>query len=154
MKRILPILLTLMLLGGGAAFAANPEPFNVLITIRQAITIAKVTDLDFGTVETGAATYTVTASGGAQAGAGTGAVAASFTIQGETGQTADVSFTADPVTITNGVDNISVGLTPQGVTHTFSGAAETFYVGGSLTLAGTESTGVYTGSTSLSLVYQ
>ena len=153
MKRTLLAALAMLLLGAGAAFAANPEPFNVMITIRQAITIAKVTDLDFGGVDTGAATYTVNANAGPHS-AGTGAVAASFTIQGENGQTADVSFGANPVSITNGTDTLNVTLNPENTTHTFTGAAETFYVGGSVTLGGTESSGLYTGNATLSMVYQ
>lgn len=153
MKRTALVLLILLVFGG-AAYAANPEPFNVQITIRQAITITKLTDLDFGAVDTGAATYTVTADAGPYGSAGTGAQAASFTIQGEAGQTASVSFGTNPVSVSNGTDSRNVTLTAQTGTHNFSGGAETFYVGGSITLDGLESTGVYTGSSTLSLVYQ
>lgn len=154
MTRMLAALAALLVLGGTAAVAANPEPFNIQITIRQAITIAKVTDLDFGAVDTGAATYTVTPDAGPYPSAGTGAQAASFDIQGESGQTADILFGANPVSVDNGVDSRNVNLTTVAATHTFSGAVETFYVGGDITLDGLESTGVYTGNTTLSLVYQ
>ena len=77
---------------------------------NQAITIAKLTDLNFGGVDTGAATYTVNANAGPHS-AGTGATAASFTVQGENGQSANVSFGANPVTITDGTTNLSVTLT-------------------------------------------
>jgi hypothetical protein len=153
MKRILLAASLLLAFGGSLALAANPEPFNVRITIRQAITIAKVTDLEFGGVDTGAATYTVNPSVGPHT-AGTGAAAASFTVQGENGQTADVSFGSNPVTITNGTDNLSVTMTRQSPTLLFTGAPQTFYVGGSVTLVGTESTGLYTGAATLSMVYQ
>lgn len=153
MKRILLAVAVLMVLGSGLALAANPEPFNVKITIRQAITIAKVTDLNFGGVDTGAATYTVNANAGPHT-AGTGATAASFTVQGENGQTANVSFGANPVTISNGATNLSVTMTQQSPTLLFTGAAQTFYVGGAVTLVGTETTGLYTGSATLAMVYQ
>jgi len=154
MKQLLIASALLLTLAGGTVLAANPEPFNVQITLRQAISITKVTDLNFGGVDTGAASYTVSAASGAQTGAGTGAAAASFTIVGEAGQTAGVTFGTNPVSITNGTNTISVTLTPQAATHTFTGAAETFYVGGGLTLGGSETTGVYTGTASLSLIYQ
>ncbi|HKJ00262.1 MAG TPA: DUF4402 domain-containing protein [bacterium] len=158
MKRILMAFAALVLLGSIPAMAA-PVPFNVTITIRQAISITKLTDLDFGTVETVSSptTYTVLPASAPGSGAGTAATAASFTIQGEATQVANVSFTANPVTVTCSAPcagSLSVNLTPEATTHTFSGAAETFYVGGDVQVISTTQAGVYTGTANLSLVYQ
>jgi spore coat protein U-like protein len=158
MKRIVLVVAVLLAFGASAALAANPEPFNVKITVRQAITIAKVTDLDFGAVDNGAATWTVSPDAGPYS-AGIGAIAASFTVQGESGQTAVVSFGSNPVSITNGTDTLSVTLTLDsslGTPISFNGLPQTYYVGGSVTLAGGESSGLYTGLSpaTLSMVYQ
>jgi hypothetical protein len=159
MKRTLIGALLLLLLGAGSVLAANPETFNVLITIRQAIAITKVDDLDFGRVEAGAATYTVTAAAGAQPGAGTGAIAASFDVTGESGQTATVALGANPVTIncttplTCGAETLAVNLTQSTAAHTFTAGTDQIYVGGSVDVTGA-SAGQFTGSTTISLVYQ
>lgn len=159
MQRMLLGLALLLVMGASSALAANPEPFNVQITIRQAITITKVSDLDFGTVETGAATYTVTPTAGAQAGAGSGAVAAEFDVTGETGQNADVILGANPVTITCSAgactgNTLSVNLTPSTAIHNFTGGTDQIYVGGDVTLLAGTLAGLYVGSTTVSLVYQ
>jgi len=151
--RTLISIFALLVLSAATVMAANPETFTVRMTIRQVITITNTADLDFGTVEATAGAYTVNPSAGPHT-AGTGAAAATFTIQGEGGATADVSFTTNPVSITNGTDNISVTMTLASATHTFSGAAETLYVGGGLNVLGTESTGTYTATSGLQMVYQ
>jgi Domain of unknown function (DUF4402) len=161
MKRILIAVTALLALGASTALAGSAS-FNVSITIRQAISVTKLSDLDFGTVELPASSqlFTVTAAGGAQPGAGTGATAASFTISGEASQVADVSFASNPVTVTCsaggcGAGTVSVTLVPEATTHTFSGGSETFYVGGNVTLTGAEAPGVYgNGPATLQLIYQ
>lgn len=155
---VIPGLTALLLIGlalvpAMSVQAANPEPFAVRVTIRQAITITNTGDLDFGTVEQVGGSYTVLAGAGPHT-AGVGAAAATFTVQGESSATADFAFTTNPVTITNGTDTLSATLTLAAPTHTFSGVAETIYVGGAITVAGTESAGIYTGTAELSMIYQ
>lgn len=159
-KRILLAVIAIVALfglGSSPALAASAN-FNVSVTIRQAISITKVTDLTFGTVDAAATTYTVNANGSAQTGAGTGATAASFTISGESAAVANVTFSANPVTVTcaacAGTPTLSVTLTPQATTHTFTGASETFYVGGSVTPTVSTASGAYTGTATLNLIYQ
>lgn len=152
MKKLL-IGLGIILFSGTFVFANNPETFNVNLVIRQVITIANTGALDFGTIELAAGGLTVNANGGPHS-AGAGAAAATFTVQGESGATADVSIVSNPITITDGTTNVSVTLTLSAATHTFTGGAETLFVGGSLTLAGTETTGSYTGTAQLQMVYQ
>lgn len=145
--------LIFFVIGGGLAFGANPETFNVNMILRQVITITNTAPLNFGTLELIAGGYTVNAGAGPHA-AGAGAAAAAFTVQGETGATADVSFVTNPVVITDGTTNVNVTLSLASATHIFTGGAETLYVGGAVTLAGTETTGTYTGTAQLQMVYQ
>lgn len=154
MKRFL---LGLILIVGfaGVSAAANPETFNVNLTLRQVITIANTAALDFGTLEVIAGAYTVNPNAGPHS-AGTGAAAATFDVTGQSAAVADVSFVTNPITITNGTTNISVTLSLASATHTFTGGTDNVFVGGSLTLAGTETTAVsaYTGTAQLQMVYQ
>jgi len=156
LNRFLTLFGVLLILGSSAAFAANSATFNVTVTIRTPITVTKVTDLDFGTVESVIATYTVNAVAGTGSpthSAGATAVAASFTVSGEAGQTANVTLTPSTVTATSGANNVSITLSPEANTYTFPGSG-TFFVGGSVSLVGTEVSGVYTGSSTLQLLYQ
>jgi spore coat protein U-like protein len=148
-------LIFFMLLGflSSTAFAANPETFTVQMTLRQVITIANTAPLEFGTLELIANTYTVNPNAGPHT-AGAGAAAAQFTVQGENLAVADVTFVADPINITDGTTLVSVDLTLASATHTFNGAAQTLFVGGIIVLAGTETTGAYTGTAQLQMVYQ
>jgi Domain of unknown function (DUF4402) len=157
MKRILIALAALLVLGGGSALAASAS-FNVNITIRQAIVIAKQTDLNFGTVETGSATYTVLAAASAGSGAGAGATSAWFKVTGESGQSATVSFTSNPVTVdctpTCGTP-LSVTLTLDSVlgsTLPFTAGPDNYYVGGSVDVTGANA-GVYSGAATLQVIY-
>lgn len=166
MKRLLLVLMALMLSGAGAALAANPEPFSVSVTIRQAIQITKVTDLDFGGVDTVTVSTPFTVDPVVGGNCSTqGCTPASFTVVGQPGQVADVTFspTCDsttPCQITNGTDNLDVVLNPQpgachpGCTFTFGAGPATYYVGGTLTVVPGISTGVYTATVSMQMVYQ
>ena len=157
LKRILLASGVLLFLGASAAFAQNSATFNVNITIRTPIVVTKVTDLDFGTVESvAAATYTVNpvaGTGSPTHSAGVTARAASFTVTGEAGQTALVFLTPNPVTAVNGANTVSINLTPEAGPYTFPFPA-TFYVGGDVTLTGAEPSGLYTTTATLQVLYQ
>jgi hypothetical protein len=84
--------------------------------------------------------------------AGASAQAAAFSISGESGAIATVTVPAT-ATITSGANSITVNLTPEAGTHTFSGGAEVFYVGGDLDVTG-KPAGAYSGSSTITLVYQ
>lgn len=152
MKKLL-LGITILLFSGPLAFAANPQTFNVTMVIRQVITISNSAALNFGTLELIANTYTVAASTGPHS-AGAGANSAVFSVQGENLAVADVSFVATPINITDGSTIRSVALTLASATHTFNGSPQALYVGGSVTLTGAETTGSYTGTAQLQMVYQ
>jgi hypothetical protein len=141
------------------------------ITIIRPITIAKTADLAFGTVvrpSTGAGTAVVSAAGartvtGGVVGLSSGATpaAAAFTVTGEGGQSISVTIPAT-FTMINGADSLTVttsnNLTGSASAQTLSnalGAAGTlgFTVGGSVPIASTTTTGLYSGTFTVSAAY-
>ena len=156
LKRILFASGLLILLGAGAASAQNSSSFAVSVTIRTPIVVTKVTDLDFGTVEALGTTYTVNpvaGIGNPTHSAGVTAQAASFTVTGEAGQSALVFLTPNPVPVTNGTNTVNVNLTPSAGPYVFP-LSGPIYVGGDVTLVGTESSGIYTSTATIQVLYQ
>ena len=139
-----------VLIGAGVAWAAS-DTFNVLMTVRQPITVTNTAALDFGTVEVGAGVQTVNANAGPHS-AGVTAQAATFDLTGEGTAVADVTLAATTV-ITDGTNNLTVTLTPQSATHTFTGGTDVFYVGGTVDVTAAVA-GSYTGTETLTLIYQ
>jgi len=141
-----------------AAFAANPEPFDVTIKIREPITITENAFLDFGVIDVPAAltTYTVAAAATGHS-AGTGANAADFTVTGESGYAADVSVTS-PVSATVGATTLNFNLQLASGTATdvinFAGSPITVYVGGAVDVPAGADAGTYTTTSQISVVYQ
>lgn len=141
------------------------------VTVIRPITVTKNQDLRFGTVvrpATGAGTAVVST---ANARTVTGGVvgltsgdtpqAAQFTIDGEGGQSVSVTIPAT-FAIANGVDSLTVttsnNLTGSAAAQTLSntlGAAGAlvFRVGGSIPVASTSATGLYTGTFSVTAAY-
>jgi len=160
-KRSLIAATVLLLLSAGAAFATSAT-FNVTVTIRQPITVscpAGTGDLDFGTVDaTPSATYTVTPTSGAQAGAGATAHSANCIITGEatvTPTSVTVSPTATLVGPGTPATDITVTLTKQ-ATAAFTGGSDNFFIGGSFSIpGGGQPSGTYTstGTATLTVLY-
>ncbi len=142
------------------------------ITILRPITVTKNADLRFGTVvrpAAGSGTAVVAAATGARTVTG-GVVgltsgdtptAAQFTVDGEGGSSVSVTIPAT-FAIANGVDTLTVttsnNLTGAANAQTLSnalGAAGTlvFRVGGSVPVASTSPTGLYTGTFSVTAAY-
>jgi hypothetical protein len=141
------------------------------ITIIRPITITKTADLAFGTVvrpATGSGTAVVSAAGartvtGGVVGLSSGATpaAAAFTVAGEGGQSISVTIPAT-FSMANGSDTLTVttsnNLTGSASAQTLSnalGAAGTlgFTVGGSVPIASTTTTGLYSGTFTVSAAY-
>lgn len=141
------------------------------ITIIRPITIAKTADLAFGTVvrpATGAGTAVVSAAGARTVTGGVVALssgatpaAAAFTVSGEGGQSISVTIPAT-FSMVNGPDSLTVttsnNLTGSAAAQTLSnalGGAGTlgFTVGGSVPIASTTTTGLYSGSFTVSAAY-
>lgn len=140
-----------LLIGAGVAWAAS-DTFSVLMTVRQPITVTNTAPLDFGTVEVGAGVQTVNANAGPHS-AGVTAQAAAFNLTGEATAIADVTLAATTVIDDGGVNTLTVTLTPQSTTHTFTGGTDVFYVGGSVDVT-SATAAVYSGTETLTLIYQ
>jgi hypothetical protein len=169
MNRNLAILAaTAMALASGAAHAQASATVSTTgsAKIIQAITIAKDSDLQFGTVlrpTAGTNTVTIDATtGGRTSSLGASGLAtstsgrAAYTVGGEGGQS--FSITVGTLTLTHGTDTLPVTLTPTATTGTLSGTAgtsgnATFGVGGSFSVANTTTTGDYTGTFNVTVAY-
>ena len=141
------------------------------ITVIRPLTITKNADLAFGTVvrpSTGAGTAGVSAAGvrsvtGGVVGLSSGDTpqAAQFTVDGEGGQSVSVTIPAT-FSIANGSDTLTVttsnNLTGSAAAQTLSNALGSagslvFKVGGSVPVASTAPTGLYSGAFTVSAAY-
>lgn len=141
------------------------------ITVIRPLTLTKNADLKFGTVvrpATGAGTVTVSAAGsrsvaGGVVGLNSGDTpqAAQFTVDGEGGQSVSVTIPAT-FSMANGTDTLTVttsnNLSGSAASQTLSNAlgsagSLSFKVGGSVPVASTTATGVYTGTFTVSAAY-
>lgn len=141
------------------------------ITVIRPLTITKNADLAFGTVvrpSTGAGTAVVSAAGvrsvtGGVVGLSSGDTpqAAQFTVDGEGGQSVSVTIPAT-FSIANGSDTLTVttsnNLTGSAAAQTLSNALGSagslvFKVGGSVPVASTAPTGLYSGTFTVSAAY-
>lgn len=173
MNTKLTLLVAIAMAGtSGAAFAQASATQSTTGSTRilQAISIAKNSDLEFGSIvkpsSAGTSTVTIDAStGGRTIGAG-GAVGAAgtsgratYTVTGEGGQgfsiTPDSSFNMNRA---GGGGTIAVTTTASSATGTLSGSigasgTASFGVGGSFSVADTTATGNYTGTFNVVVAY-
>lgn len=147
----------------GSVMAASGTA-DVSATVVTPLTVTKVTDLQFGkfSTATGGGTVVINAADGART--QTGAVTlqggttgrATFTLSGQSG----LAYTAtlDNATITlsgsgGTPPTMSAALTMNNQTGTFGGSSITLGVGGTLTVAGDQAAGTYTGSLAVTVNY-
>lgn len=145
----------------GAAQAAT-ETVGADAEIIEAVTLANVVDLDFGTIASdatgGTASVTADAAGtracGTMTCVGT-ASSGSIDVTAASGQTVDVSFaTAGAVTL-NGPGGATMSMTPSLSTGSFtSTGTDTVYVGGSLTVGASQAAGAYSATFDVDVDYQ
>lgn len=149
--------------GSTAAQAATADG-TARAVILEALTVTNTSDLNFGTIAVnGGGSVVVTnagvraaTTGGTVSAAGT-AAAASFDIAGEAGSniliTVPASVVLDHDTTT---DTMSATLTTDApaAAHALVGGAETFNVGGTLTVAAGQVAGNYAGTFTVTVEYQ
>ncbi len=142
------------------------------VTIFRPITLAKNTDLSFGTLVrpgSGSGTVVIAQADGARTFTGTVALLstgpnaaagrATYTVNGEGGQTFSITVPANfTMTRTGGAETIVVTLaatSPTGTLNNALGAAgsATFGVGGTMPVTSTTATGAYTGTFSTTVAY-
>jgi len=145
---------------GGFALQANAASSitaNAKARIAGAISISETTQLNFGGIVGGTAgTVAVPATGGAATftsvtAADSGATRAVFAITGDTGLTYTVTYPTSFTVGTMTVDTITTSSASG--TTTLTGGSDTFYIGGTLHVAGTEANGAYTGTYAVSVAY-
>ena len=163
----------LMVAGAVPALAQSTATVNGSgsVTVLRPLTIAKDLDLRFGTVvrpSTGSGTAVVSAASvrsftGGVVGLSSGDTpqAAQFTVGGEGGQSVSLTIPAT-FSIANGADSLTVttsnNLVGSAAAQTLSGAMGSagtlvFRVGGSIPVASTSATGLYTGAFSVTAAY-
>jgi hypothetical protein len=175
LRKLLPAVAAIALLGFAGAAAAQTSANTTAsgsLGVVQPISIAKVTDLSFGTVVrpgSGSGTVTVDAStgnrvltGGVSAingGPFTSITRAAFTVSGEGGYNFTVTIPASfNITRNGNQDPIQVNLTSTTGTGTLSNAfgttgTATVGVGGSVTLSNGTPSGAYTGAFTITVAY-
>ena len=128
---------------------------NINAEIVAPIEIAKVANLEFGRIATNGSAGTVVLNPATDArtpGTGitfpvnTGTVnAASFLVEGESGFTYAITLPSAPVTISSGINNMSVGTFTSfpAATGVLTGGAETLKVGATLSLGANQAAGLY-----------
>jgi len=144
------------------SYAASTSS-NATATVVAPIAISNTQDLAFGSFSTSATGQTVTISAaGARSSVGavvvpaSTATAASFNVTGSGTLTYAITLPANgTVTITNGTDTFAVDnftSAPSG-TGALTAGAQTLTVGATVTTAGTLSTGNYTGTFNVTVLY-
>ena len=168
LKLVLLASIAALALGSTASFAATSTTASATATVMLPIAISKTADLVFGKFIAGAGDVTVDTAG---ARTGTGVVlvnsspgAASFAITGEPSATYAIDFTGSDTTVGDGTDimalslfsDLTAGSATSGTaaTGTLDGTGnQTLYVGGKLTVVGTEGNGSYTGNIAVAVNY-
>jgi hypothetical protein len=151
------------------ALAANSatKPFTAKATILKPLTLAKATDLDFGTITMGAAltnsNVVVGRTGGASTSCGANLtcspnpVAASFNVTGVALQQLNITLSNVPAGLINTLDATkSVGFTVDpDTTVTLDGlGAGSFDIGGAITVLSSTVDGDYSNTVDVTVTYQ
>lgn len=153
-------------------YASNAATATATANVVLPISITKNKDLVFGQFVAGASGDVTVDTAGARTANGATLVggvtpqAAKFTITGANNAGYSIDYSSSDPSITNGTDTMALTLysdnnaggiatgTPL-ATDTLDGTGtQTLYVGGKLTVAGTESPGAYTGNINITVTYQ
>ncbi|MEP3914814.1 MAG: DUF4402 domain-containing protein [Parasphingorhabdus sp.] len=145
-------------MGANAAQAATASADARANILQQVTVTSDGSDLDFGTIVTGATASSVVISSAGALTCGTGLVcsgttsAAGFDVTGTTGETVPVSSDSS-VTLTGPSDTMSASLTPSASTITLDGT-DGFTVGGTLSVGANQADGAYVGTFGVTVNYQ
>ncbi len=160
---------------GAYAQASATAQTNSTVTVFRPITLTKNTDLSFGTVvrpTAGSGVVSIAAADGARTLTGSGALLttgqpntqaaagrATYTVNGEGGQTFSISVPANfNMTRSGGSETITVVLTPSSTTGSLSNAlgasgSANFGVGGQIPIDSSTAGGAYSGSFTTTVAY-
>jgi hypothetical protein len=162
MKKL--VILAVVLLGFAAtSFAQVSATATATANIQTSLSISKSVDLNFGNIYspvngggtvTLAASSAVTRAASANVVLGTGnGSAAKFQITGLPNTNPHVSWSLNPITLTSGVNTMSVTLSSStgGTIALDASGNATLYIGGVLTLAQNQAVGYYTNNSDLTI---
>lgn len=155
--------LALAIAASGSAIAADATA-QATGTVISPIAITKSADLVFGSFASGATGGTVTVStlgvrakSGDVALFGSAGAAAKFDVTGEGGLTYSIVLTPTALTRSGGTETMSFTPQSDSSTGTLAGSgasgAESFFVGGVLTVAAAQAPGTYAGSVTATVAY-
>lgn len=150
--------LAVSVMGANAAHAATASADARANILQQVTVTSDGSDLDFGTIVSGAAASTVAVSSAGAVTCGAGLVcsgattAAGFNVTGTTGETVDVSSDA-AVTLTGPTSTMTASLTPSAATILLDGT-DAFTVGGTLNVGASQADGAYVGAFNVTVNYQ
>ncbi|QOL51446.1 DUF4402 domain-containing protein [Massilia litorea] len=155
--------LALAIAGAGSAIAAE-DTAVATGTVIAPIQITKVADLVFGSFAAGAAGGTVTISTAGARGqsgdvflAGAAGSAAQFNVTGEGGLTYSIALAPTPLTRSGGTETMTFTAQSDIASGTLSGTggagAQSFFVGGVLTVGAGQVPGNYVGSVKATVAY-
>ena len=139
---------------------------NAGARIVAAIGITRTADLNFGSViasatASGTVVQTAVASPvrtgtGVTLGSAAAVSPATFSVTGEGSTTYAITLPGSPVTLANGVNEMTISAftsSPSGTGTLSAGGAQTLYVGGTLHVAQSQVSGVYTGTFDVTVTY-
>ena len=147
---------------GMISSAANAATVSATakVDILAPVTLTQTAGLDFGVVAAGAAAGTVTlpnSSNVRTCSAGLACVGAAqrgtFDVVGANGYTVAITVAAS-TSLTGPGTAMALALNPSATTVAATGTAQTFYVGGTLTVGAAQTAGTYTGTYNVSANYQ
>ena len=156
-----------MVIFATSANAQATATADAAATIVAPISIVKNADLNFGNIAvnslggtvvleaSAASTRSIGGAGGVSFPANTGAVtSAVFTVSGEAGYTFDMAVITPSVTLSNGTETmVASNFTVSHPTGTLSATGdETVYVGADLDVNGSQAPGLYTSTSSFSVL--
>ena len=156
--KIVTIAILLFLGCAGSSFAQVSATATASATIITPITISKTVDMNFGNVAVSGTGGTVVLTPGGTRSL-TGGVtlpvvggtitAASFTVTGSTTYTFSISLPGSPITITSGLNTMTVGtfISDPTPTGTLSGGTATVNVGATLNVGASQAAGTYVSGT-------
>ncbi len=145
-------------MGATEANAASATATARAKILRQ-VTVTNSTDLQFGTIVTGATASTVVVSTAGVRTCGAGLVcsgattAAAFAVGGTTGSVVTISVPAT-VTLNSGANSMTATLNSSAATATLVANAAAFTVGGVLAVGASQADGDYAGTFSATVDYQ
>ena len=141
--------------GNNSATTSGSAAAVIVGPISIAHTVGKT--LNFGAFAAAAGTITVNADGthsssGVSLLSGTATTADAFSVGGDAGRVFDITTTGG--TVKFGATTMPFTTASSTTSATLTGGAASFTVGGTLTVAGTEGAGAYTGTYSATATYE